>query len=67
MSPAGMNATRWTRERGGRYGTIGGKARNGRGRVNRGAALAGDRVLMVNDDAPPIALNGFTGEFFGLP
>ena len=31
-------------------------------RVNRGAALAGDRVFMVTDDARLIALNRFTGE-----
>jgi alcohol dehydrogenase (cytochrome c) len=31
-------------------------------RVNRGAALAGDRVFMVTDDARVIALNRFTGE-----
>jgi alcohol dehydrogenase (cytochrome c) len=30
--------------------------------VNRGAALAGDRVFMVTDDARLIALNRFTGE-----
>ena len=31
-------------------------------RVNRGAALAGNRVFMVTDDARLIALNRFTGE-----
>src|SRR4051794_10462997 len=31
-------------------------------RVNRGAALAGDRVFMTTDDARLIALNRFTGE-----
>src|SRR5260370_28493732 len=31
-------------------------------RVNRGAALAGDRVFMVTEDARLIALNRFTGE-----
>jgi alcohol dehydrogenase (cytochrome c) len=31
-------------------------------RVNRGAALSGDRVFMVTDDARLIALNRFTGE-----
>src|SRR5262249_33905372 len=32
------------------------------GGVNRGAALAGDRVFMVTDDAHLIALHRFTGE-----
>ena len=48
----------------GRSGTSSGRARRASsgGSANRGAAVAGDRVFMVTDNAHIIALNRFTGE-----
>ena len=63
MSQPGTSAMHSTREAAGRSGTISGrKPRDRASKVNRGAAVAGERVFMVTDDARLIALNRITGE-----
>ena len=55
----------WMPDRDGRSGTTPGRAHaaigNAAGGVNRGVAVAGDRVFMVTDHAHIIALNRATG------
>ena len=66
-SPPPTNAMRSMRAAAGRSGSSSGRARKGlagdaAGGINRGVAVAGDRVFMVTDHAHLIALDRFTGE-----